>query len=114
MLENISATNVELSPVFITGSSSTDGEDINFLNLVNYPARVLLRQSPGLPIDTASYAAATLFDIMNETFSCRETAKDKTSSLKLLFGSWIESGDEDKQINEIFKSRQISSGALDE
>ncbi len=114
MLENISVTNVQPSPGFIPGSSSTDGEDINFLHFIDYPVRVLLRHSLALPIDTASFAVAVSLDFTSESVRYQETVEDKISNLKLLFGSWIESGNEDEQINAIFESRQISSGPLDE
>jgi hypothetical protein len=39
---------------------------------------------------------------------------DQSVNIESLFGSWIESGDEDKQLEEIYESRQIPSGSLDE
>ncbi len=37
------------------------------------------------------------------------TVEDKLSELKLLFGSWNESGDEDTQLDELYKSRLFPS-----
>ena len=51
---------------------------------------------------------------MTESFKERVIIENKANKLKALFGSWVESGNEDKQIDEIFKSRQIASGLLDE
>ncbi|MCK5506341.1 MAG: hypothetical protein KAJ10_14350 [Thermodesulfovibrionia bacterium] len=114
MLDTISSTSVKLFPVFMTGSSSTDGEDKDFLTLIQYPVRALLRQAPNIFFDTASFTTASPFYIMTESFKERVIIENKTNKLKALFGSWVESGNEDKQIDEIFKSRQISSGLLDE
>ena len=38
----------------------------------------------------------------------------QTVNIKALFGSWIESGDEDKHLTEIYESRQTPSGSIDE
>ncbi|HDH53134.1 MAG TPA: hypothetical protein ENH24_01450 [Nitrospirae bacterium] len=40
--------------------------------------------------------------------------EDQSVNIRELFGSWVESGDEDKQLKEIYESRQIPSGSLDE
>ncbi len=32
---------------------------------------------------------------------------DTLTNMKTLFGAWMENGDEDKQLDEIFRSRQI-------
>lgn len=39
---------------------------------------------------------------------------DKYADIKSLFGSWIESGDEDELLAELYKSRLIPSAQLDE
>lgn len=36
------------------------------------------------------------------------------TSIKLLFGSWVESGDEDKHLEELYKSRLVPSTLPDE
>jgi hypothetical protein len=40
--------------------------------------------------------------------------EDQFTNIKLLFGSWIESGDEDKQLEELYKSRLVPSISLNE
>ncbi len=40
--------------------------------------------------------------------------EDQFVNIKLLFGSWIESGDEDKQLEELYNSRLIPSNSLNE
>jgi hypothetical protein len=114
MLDTITSTSVDLLPVFVTGSSSTDGEDKEFLNRIQYPAAALLRQAPHIILDTASYGKLIPFYIDTESFTEQVQVEDKASKLKSLFGSWIESGDEDKQLEEIYESRQITTGSLDE
>ncbi|GBE03651.1 MAG TPA: hypothetical protein ENH45_02480 [Nitrospirae bacterium] len=114
MLDNITSTSMKPFPVFITRSSSTDGEDRDFTTLVQYPDRALLRQAPDIFFDTSSIATATHFNIASESYRSREAIEDKASKLKALFGSWVESGNEDKHIEEIFKSRQTSSRLIDE
>jgi hypothetical protein len=43
------------------------------------------------------------------------SAKDEFSDIRLLFGSWVEDGDEDKHLEELYKSRFIpSSVPIDE
>lgn len=39
---------------------------------------------------------------------------DQFTDIKLLFGSWVKSGDEDKQLEELYKSRLIPSAHLNE
>lgn len=114
MLDNITSTSIKPFPVFITRSSSTDGEDSDFTTLIQYPDRALLRQAPDIFVDTASITAVTPFNIASESYRSRETIQNKASKLKALFGSWIDSGNEDKDIAEIYKSRQVSSGSIDE
>ena len=40
--------------------------------------------------------------------------EDQFTSIKLVFGSWIESGDEETQLEELYRSRLIPSGSLHE
>lgn len=40
--------------------------------------------------------------------------EDQFTTIKLLFGSWIESGDEDKQLEELYKSRLLPSASINE
>lgn len=44
----------------------------------------------------------------------RPVIDDQFTDVKLLFGSWVESGDEDKQLEEIYESRLIPSTNLNE
>jgi hypothetical protein len=46
--------------------------------------------------------------------SSRSVVEDQFTNIKLLFGSWIESGDEDKQLEELYRSRSYSSISLNE
>lgn len=55
----------------------------------------------------------------NETVSlpvAQSTAiiEDQYSSIKLYFGSWVGSGDEDKQLEEIYRARLVPSISPDE
>jgi len=68
MLENISSTSVKLFPAFMTGSSSTDGEDKEFLNLIQYPYRLFFSEADFSLFDTASYAKDITLHFRNETF----------------------------------------------
>lgn len=40
--------------------------------------------------------------------------KEKYSDIKLLFGSWIEFGDEDQMLADLYRSRLVPSAKLDE
>ncbi len=40
--------------------------------------------------------------------------EDQFTTVKLLFGSWIESGDEDTQLEELYKSRLFPSALINE
>jgi len=42
------------------------------------------------------------------------TTEDKNTSIKLLFGSWVESGTEDEDLDELYKSRLLQSGLNNE
>lgn len=44
----------------------------------------------------------------------RAIVDDQYTTVKLLFGSWVESGDEDKDLEELYKSRAVSSVKSDE
>jgi hypothetical protein len=44
----------------------------------------------------------------------RPLIEDEYTDVKLLFGSWIESGEEDKQLESLYKSRQLPSTSPDE
>lgn len=46
--------------------------------------------------------------------SSRPLIEDQYIDVKLLFGSWVESGDEDNHLDEIYKSRLTPSCLLDE
>jgi hypothetical protein len=43
-----------------------------------------------------------------------KSISDEAINVKLNFGTWIESGDEEKQIVELYESRLISSVSLNE
>jgi len=40
--------------------------------------------------------------------------EDQSFAIKSLFGSWRESGNEDNQLEELYESRKIPSGSIDE
>lgn len=44
----------------------------------------------------------------------RPVIDDKFTDIKLLFGSWVESGNEDKQLEEIYNTRLFPSIHLNE
>lgn len=39
---------------------------------------------------------------------------EEVTSIKLLYGSWVESGREDKQLEELYRSRLVPSVTLNE
>ena len=44
----------------------------------------------------------------------RSISTEQNFEAKMLYGSWVESGDEDKQIEELYKSRLIPSTSPEE
>ena len=44
----------------------------------------------------------------------KAVSEDEYASVTLLFGSWIESGNEEEQLEELYKSRLIPSTKIDE
>lgn len=44
----------------------------------------------------------------------KAVVENQFTTIKLLFGSWIESGDEDKQLEELYKSRLFPSASINE
>jgi len=46
--------------------------------------------------------------------SSKAIAEDESIDCKLLYGSWIESGNEDKQLEELYESRLIPSSSFNE
>ena len=46
--------------------------------------------------------------------SSHAIVSDKHLDAKLLYGSWVESGDEDRQLEELYKSRLIPSSTPEE
>ncbi len=77
MLDNISSTSIKLFPIFMTGASSTEGEDKEFLNLIRYPERVLLREGSYFIFDTASFTKEIPVHFKNETFRDREMISEE-------------------------------------
>jgi hypothetical protein len=49
-----------------------------------------------------------------EVVHSEAVVEDQIASIKLFFGSWFESGDEDKQLEELYRSRLIPSTLLNE
>ena len=49
------------------------------------------------------------FDFTAAVAQSKVTEGNKKSRMKALFGSWVENGDEDKQLEELYKSRLIPS-----
>ncbi|MBI4848298.1 MAG: hypothetical protein HY808_06960 [Nitrospirae bacterium] len=68
MLDNISSTHVKISPTFMLGSSSTDGEDREFLNFVQYPLRELLYGGEFSWLETTSHPVTVSIFFKNETY----------------------------------------------
>jgi len=57
--------------------------------------------------------------VLSETFELsiaesKPVVEDEFTDIKLLFGSWVESGDEDKQLEDLYESRLLPSATLNE
>ena len=55
--------------------------------------------------DLSEYYGTVTLAVVNS----KPLVEGETSGIELLFGSWIESGDEDAQLDELYHSRAIPS-----
>ncbi len=69
MLEYISSTHVNIIPTFMPGSSSTDGEEMEFLSLIQYPVRGMLYEGTFPCFETTSHPATVPVFFKNETYN---------------------------------------------
>lgn len=46
------------------------------------------------------------------TAQSKPVIENPSTNIKSLFGAWVESGDEDSRLEEIYESRQVPSGVL--
>ncbi|RJQ49758.1 MAG: hypothetical protein C4538_01550 [Nitrospiraceae bacterium] len=77
ILDNISSTHLKISPTFMLGSSSTDGEDREFLSFIQYPVRGLLYEGTFPWLETTSHPATVSILFTNETYRSAEVIPEE-------------------------------------